>query len=120
MTTFAMPNGFAGAGMKPLRRPLAKFAVEASRVLFHYYDMTPRKWSAGPDADRVHVAETVDAVLGLSRVTGLEEVLREKRSAIMAGKLTEAAVRTLMRAAGVFFDKMPTYTAGEEELKLLA
>ena len=38
MTTFAMPNGFAGAGMKPLRRPLAKFAVEASRV--------PPEWHA--------------------------------------------------------------------------
>jgi hypothetical protein len=118
MVTFAMPNGFADKGMRPLRRPLAKFAVEAARVLFYYYDIAPR--AQGHVDARLHVAELVDAALGLSRVMALEDILREKKDALMAGKLTEESVRSLMRSAGVHLDKMPTYRAGEEELKLLA
>ena len=120
MVTFAQPIKFAGKGLRPERRPLSKAAVEAARVLFYYYDMRPRGRSTGTDADRLHAAELIDATLGLSRVMCLESVLREKKAELMAGKLTEESVRTLMRSAGVYLDKMPTYKAGEEELKLLA
>jgi hypothetical protein len=119
--TFAQPAAFAGRGLKPERRALSKAAAEAARVLFYYYDMSPRRpGHAGSDADRMHVAELVDATLGLFRVTSLEGMLREKKAALMAGRLTAESVQTLMRSVGVYFDKMPTYTAGEDELKLLA
>ncbi len=118
VVAFAQPAAFAGQGLRQERRALAKFAVEASRVLFHYYEMRPRK--PGIPDDRVHVAELVDATLGLSRVLSLEPLLRDKKDALVAGRLTEQDVRALMRSAGVHFDKMPTYTAGEDELKLLA
>ena len=120
MVTFKMPNGFADKGMRPEKRALSKFAVEASRVLFYYYRMRPKTTSAGDVADRICVAEMVDATLGLHRVMGIEPVLREKKAALILGKLTEESVRKLMRAAGIYFDKMPTYTSGEDELKLLA
>jgi hypothetical protein len=118
--TFAMPAGFNGTGLRPERRLMSKFAVEASRVLFYYYAMTPLSGSPGPDADRIHVAELVDAVLGLARVMDLEPVLCGKKDALIAGKLTENEVCALMRSAGVCFDKMPTYKDNEESLKLLA
>lgn len=119
MVTFALPNGFAGAGLRPERRALSKAAVEASRVLHYYYDMTPSGRAQDAELDRLHVAELVDATLGLSRVLALEDTLTAKKGDLMAGRMTEQDVRKLMRGVGVCFDKMPSYAEAGEETKIL-
>jgi hypothetical protein len=120
LVTFAMPSGFAGAGLRPERRALSKAAVEASRVLHYYYVMTPNGRAQDAALDRLHVAELVDATLGLSRVLAMEGMLAARKGDIMAGRMTEQDVRKLMRGVGVCFDKMPSYADAGEETKILA
>lgn len=108
------------AKMKPVVRALSKFSLEAARVLFYYYRMTPRGRAAHEMLDRHHVAGLVEICLGLPRVMRAEGDIRRVGDGLKAGRVTEEDVRLFMRALGVAFDRLPGYENREEEVKILA
>ena len=120
-TTLASPPEFE---MRPKVMELSKAALEASRFLFHYYRIAPKKVRVieTPDDDylnRVSVARIVEVSLGLFRAQKAVPLLAETKALFGRGALTLEDIKRRFRALGILLESLPNYENREEEVKLL-
>jgi hypothetical protein len=110
--------------MKPQVLEISKASMEASRFLFHYYHIRPKRTRVVTTADddfldRVAVSKIVEVSLGLFRAQKAVPLLIETKVLFSQGKLTLENLKRRFRALGILLEALPNYEHRDEEVKLL-
>lgn len=104
----------------PREIPLTKSAVEAARYLWHYYEVTPYTDPLPTEAaERIILAQTMEAGLGLDRAIGATPMVQFYLDRVKGGQATEKEVRVCFRRLGVCLGHLPTFSDLREETMLL-
>jgi hypothetical protein len=100
---------------------VSKPAKEASRFLYHYYFVKPKRVTVIPDEnlERIRIAALVDASMAWMKVSRALPVLRDCQAELKKGQATANDVVECLRKVGIFLAYLPSYRDQEEETKLL-
>lgn len=114
--TLSTPREFRSA---PTTVELSKAAREASRYLFNYYAIVPKRREPDEKLDRVRLATLAESALGIARASRAYPLMVDTKNAMRLGKLTEKEIRSKFRTLGILLEYLPNYENREEEVKLL-
>jgi len=113
-------------GMTPERHVLSKLSREASRFLFHYYMLWPKKDDPGEafhrvdeTLHRINVAKLIDVCLETKRLREALPLLTFWRDRLRQGTATVEDIKSCFRQVGIYLTYLPSYVEAGEELKLL-
>ena len=116
-TTLASPAEF---GLRPMVVDISKAALEASRFLFSYYRITPKRNTVETEEmTRLRVATLAESNLGFARAMRVLPIVIEMQRGMAAGKLSEMDIKRRFRQIGVLLEYLPNYEDRREESKIL-
>ena len=104
---------------KPSVQTISKASLEASRFVFYYYSVEPKRGSADKHIDRVRVARLVEGSLNMHRIVLALPLVRDCQDDLRRGSVTPKDVKKVLRTLGILLEYLPNYEEREEELKLL-
>jgi hypothetical protein len=102
----------------PLQLPLTKASLEASRFLWHYYELKPIDHELLAE-ERLLLAKVVESGLGMDRVVPAAPLAQYYYEQVKAGRASPKEIRTCLRSLGVLLAHLPTYADLREETMLL-
>jgi len=104
----------------PHQMPLSKSAMEATRYLWHYYQISPY---ANPlpteEAERIILAQIIEAGLGMDRAVSAAPLAQFYLERVKEGQATEKEIRKCFRKLGIILAYLPTFSDLREETMLL-
>jgi len=112
-------------GMSPERHVLSKLSREASRFLFHYYTLFPKKevdekfQRIDETFHRINVAKLIDVCLEVKRLREAVPLLTLWRDRLRQGSATINDIKRCFRQVGIYLTYLPSYMEAGEEMKLL-
>lgn len=104
---------------QPVSMPISKAAIEASRAVYQFYRVSPKRGVTDRTLNQAHIASLIEGSLGLSRAVQSVPVLQHCLDEMRKGDATVSDVKKALRIAGVLMEYLPNYEEREEELKLL-
>ena len=111
-----IPNGKSWDSFR-----LSKAAMEATKVIFQYYDVAPlnSEHVMPLEIHRIAVAKLIDVSLNLQKALKALPKLRECMTYLKNEQATLDDVRRWYRATGVILEAIPNYLDRKDEVKLL-